>query len=67
MDFDAPHFAEYLQPCDPRQQRTCLYARDADKPDNHGSSVAGILAAHASDARDQGFLASWTAPARASR
>ncbi|QXP27537.1 S8/S53 family peptidase [Stutzerimonas stutzeri] len=58
VDFDAPHFAEYLQPCDPRQQRTCLYARDADKPDNHGSSVAGILAAHASDARDQGFLAS---------
>ena len=55
VDFDAPHFAEYLQPCDPRQQRTCLYARDADKPDNHGSSVAGILAAHASDARDQGF------------
>ncbi len=58
VDFDALHFAEYLQPCDPRQQRTCLYARDADKPDNHGSSVAGILAAHASDARDQGFLAS---------
>ncbi len=58
VDFDAPHFAEYLQPCDPQQQRTCLYARDADKPDNHGSSVTGILAAHASDARDQGFLAS---------
>jgi hypothetical protein len=56
VDFDAPHFAEYLQPCDPHKQRTCLYARDADKPDNHGSSVAGILAAHASDARDQGFL-----------
>ncbi|MCQ4296437.1 S8/S53 family peptidase [Pseudomonas stutzeri] len=56
VDFDAPHFAEYLQPCHPSQQRTCLYARDADKPDNHGSSVAGILAAHASDARDQGFL-----------
>ncbi|TVT65910.1 MAG: S8/S53 family peptidase [Pseudomonas sp.] len=56
VDFDAPHFAEYLQPCDPSQQRTCLYARDADRPDNHGSSVAGILAAHASDARDQGFL-----------
>ncbi len=56
VDFDAPHFAEYLGPCDPQQQRTCLYARDADRPDNHGSSVAGILAAHASDARDQGFL-----------
>lgn len=56
VDFDAPHFAEYLEPCDPQQQRTCLYARDADRPDNHGSSVAGILAAHASDARDQGFL-----------
>ena len=56
VDFDAPHFAEYLQPCDPHKQRTCLYARDADRPDNHGSSVAGILAAHASDARDQGFL-----------
>lgn len=56
VDFDAPHFAEYLEHCDPQQQRTCLYARDADRPDNHGSSVAGILAAHASDARDQGFL-----------
>ncbi|WP_278420606.1 S8/S53 family peptidase [Stutzerimonas kunmingensis] len=56
VDFDASHFAEYLGPCDPQQQRTCLYARDADRPDNHGSSVAGILAAHASDARDQGFL-----------
>ncbi|EWC40976.1 S8/S53 family peptidase [Stutzerimonas stutzeri] len=56
VDFDAPHFAEYLRPCDPNERRTCLYARDADKPDNHGSSVAGILTAHAADARDQGFL-----------
>ncbi|MGE4407483.1 S8/S53 family peptidase [Pseudomonas sp.] len=56
VDFDAAHFAGYLQPCDPGQSRTCLYARDADKPDSHGSSVAGILAARAADARDSGFL-----------
>ncbi len=56
VDFDAPNFAGYLQPCDPGKGRTCLNARDADKPDSHGSSVAGILAARAADARDSGFL-----------
>ncbi|MBE7375416.1 S8/S53 family peptidase [Pseudomonas lopnurensis] len=56
VDFDAPNFAAYLQPCDPAAGRTCLYARDADEPDSHGSSVSGILAARAADARDSGFL-----------
>ncbi|MEW3924962.1 efflux RND transporter permease subunit [Pseudomonas aeruginosa] len=45
VDFDAPDFADYLGPCKAPAPRTCLYARDAERPDNHGSTVAGILAA----------------------
>ncbi|OOE08072.1 peptidase S8 and S53 subtilisin kexin sedolisin [Stutzerimonas degradans] len=55
VDFDAPGFAGYLQPCDPTAGRTCLYARDARQPDGHGSSVAGILAARGKT-HDSGFL-----------
>ena len=55
VDFDAPDFADYLGDCRP-QQRTCLYARDSDKPDNHGSTVAGILAAHRERGGNSGFL-----------
>ena len=55
VDFDAPDFADYLGDCRP-QRRTCLYARDADKPDNHGSTVAGILAAHHRRGGNSGFL-----------
>ncbi len=55
VDFDAPDFADYLGGCTPAK-RTCLYARDADQPDNHGSTVAGILAAHPARGGNSGFL-----------
>ncbi len=55
VDFDSPDFADHLGGCRP-EQRTCLYARDADKPDNHGSTVAGIFAAHAKRGGNSGFL-----------
>ncbi|WP_043308832.1 S8/S53 family peptidase [Pseudomonas sp. ML96] len=55
VDFDAPDFADHLGGCTP-DKRTCLYARDSDKPDNHGSSVAGILAAHPARGGNSGFL-----------
>ena len=55
VDFDAADFADQLGGCQP-QKRTCLYARDSDKPDNHGSTVAGILAAHPERGGNSGFL-----------
>ena len=57
VDFDAPHFAEYLQPCDPRQQRMplCPRRRQAGQPRQQRGRHPRR---HASDARDQGFLAS---------
>ncbi|MDD0844608.1 S8/S53 family peptidase [Pseudomonas sp. Gutcm_11s] len=55
VDFDAADFTDHLGGCTP-DQRTCLYARDSDKPDNHGSSVAGILAAHPQRGGNSGFL-----------
>jgi hypothetical protein len=54
VDFDAPDFADYLGACGGR--RTCLYARDAERPDDHGSTVAGILAAGWEDGGNSGFL-----------
>lgn len=56
VDFDTPAFADYLKPCKADERRTCLYARDGDAPDSHGSSVAGILAARGQEAQDMGFL-----------
>ncbi len=56
VDFDAPDFADYLGGCKGEQPRTCLYARDADEPDNHGSTVAGILAARWDKGGNTGFL-----------
>jgi hypothetical protein len=54
VDFDTVDFADYLGPCS--VPRTCVYARDADKPDNHGTTVAGILAARWNDGGNSGFL-----------
>ena len=54
VDFDTADFADYLGPCS--APRTCVYARDADKPDNHGTTVAGILAARWDDGGNTGFL-----------
>ncbi|MDO7896939.1 S8/S53 family peptidase [Pseudomonas citrulli] len=54
VDFDTADFADYLGPC--TLPRTCVYARDADKPDNHGTTVAGILAAGWNDGGNSGLL-----------
>lgn len=42
VDFDAPAFKAYRGSCG--QAPVCLYARDGDQADSHGSHVAGILA-----------------------
>lgn len=54
VDFDTADFADYLGACD--GHRTCVYAQDASKPDNHGTTVAGILAAGWDDGGNTGFL-----------
>jgi len=54
VDFDTADFADYLGACS--VPRTCVYARDADKPDNHGTTVAGILAASWNNGGNTGFL-----------
>ena len=56
VDFDSPDFADYLGACPDGKPRTCVYARDADEPDNHGSTVTGILAAHWDKGGNTGFL-----------
>ncbi|MBA1205206.1 S8/S53 family peptidase [Pseudomonas capeferrum] len=53
VDFDAPAFAAYRGPCGPGQ--TCLYARDGDRAQSHGSHVAGIFAAKGEGVKS-GFL-----------
>ncbi|WP_237858222.1 S8/S53 family peptidase [Pseudomonas sp. PGPR81] len=54
VDFDTADFANYLGACE--GHRTCVYAQDASKPDNHGTTVAGILAAGWDDGGNTGFL-----------
>lgn len=54
VDFDTADFAEYMGECAP--PRTCVFARDSQKPDAHGTTVAGILAAHWDDGGNTGFL-----------
>jgi hypothetical protein len=56
VDFDSPDFADYLGDCRRNSTRTCLYARDAKKPESHGSTVAGILAATWNNGGNSGFL-----------
>lgn len=56
VDFDSPEFAAYVGECDSSKPRTCVYARDAESPDDHGSSVTGVLAARSVDPADNGFL-----------
>lgn len=56
VDFDSPDFADYLGDCRNSSTRTCLYARDADKPESHGSTVAGIFAASWNNGGNSGFL-----------
>ncbi|MBT2297667.1 S8/S53 family peptidase [Pseudomonas fluorescens] len=54
VDFDSADFSDYLGACS--LPRTCVYARDANTPDNHGTTVAGILAARWDDGGNTGFL-----------
>ncbi|EJL04488.1 MULTISPECIES: S8/S53 family peptidase [Pseudomonas] len=54
VDFDTADFADYVGACS--LPRTCVYARDADKPDNHGTTVAGILAARWDNGGNTGLL-----------
>ncbi len=56
VDFDAPDFADYSGDCHSGAPRTCLYASDAQKPDGHGSTVAGILAADRAQGGNSGVL-----------
>lgn len=56
VDFDSPEFTGYLGSCDPTKPRTCVYARDAESPEDHGTSVTGILAARNAEPGDSGFL-----------
>ncbi|PZW69733.1 subtilisin family serine protease [Pseudomonas sp. URMO17WK12:I1] len=58
VDFDAPDFKDYLGAAERKGNtpHTRLYSRDADKPDGHGSTVAGILAARWDDGGNTGFL-----------
>ena len=56
VDFDAPDFADFLGDCRSDGPRTCVYARDADKPDGHGTTVAGVFAAAWNGGGNSGFL-----------
>lgn len=56
VDFDSPDFADYLGDCRSGAPRTCVYARDADQPDGHGTTVAGVFAAAWNGGGNSGFL-----------
>ncbi|MGO1462957.1 MAG: S8/S53 family peptidase [Marinobacter sp.] len=56
VDFDAPDFSGYLGGCRSKKSGTCVYARDAKKPDDHGTTVTGILAAGWENGGNTGFL-----------
>lgn len=56
VDFDSPDFSDFLGDCRNNPTRTCLYARDSQRPDTHGSTVAGILAAGWNNGGNSGFL-----------
>lgn len=56
VDFDTPDFGDYLGGCHGGAARTCVYARDAEKPDGHGTTVVGTLAASWGNGGNDGFL-----------
>lgn len=58
VDFDAADFNDYLGAANRADNKphTRLYARDAARPDAHGSTVAGILAARWDKGGNTGFL-----------
>jgi len=58
VDFDSPDFAAYLGDCKSATPRTCVYATDARRPEGHGTTVTGILAADTAEGGNTGFLKS---------
>jgi subtilisin family serine protease len=58
VDFDTADFSDYLgaAPRADGKPHTRVYARDASKPDGHGTTVAGILAARWDKGGNSGFL-----------
>ncbi len=58
VDFDTADFADYLGAAtrDDGKPHTRVYARDASKPDGHGTTVTGILAARWDKGGNTGFL-----------
>jgi subtilisin family serine protease len=54
--FDSPDFSDYRGNCRRDSKRICLYARNAQKPESHGSTVAGIFAAAWDNGGNSGFL-----------
>ncbi|CAG8865581.1 hypothetical protein PS627_01499 [Pseudomonas fluorescens] len=59
IDFDTPAFGAYRENCTAGQ--TCVYARDGNRADSHGSHVTGILAAKGKGT-EGGFLTGLGAP-----
>lgn len=56
VDFDTPDFRDYLGGCHGDKAFTCVYARDAEKPSGHGTTVVGTLAAAWGNGGNDGFL-----------
>ncbi len=58
VDFDTADFQDYLGAAkrEDGKPHTRVYARDADKPDGHGTTVSGILAARWDKGGNTGFL-----------
>lgn len=58
VDFDTADFADYLGAAtrEDGKPHTRVYARDASKPDGHGTTVTGILAARWDKGGNTGFL-----------
>ena len=56
IDFDSPDFRDYLGGCHGDPPRTCIYSRDGDSPDSHGSTVVGVFAAAWNNGGNDGFL-----------
>lgn len=56
VDFDSPDFSDYLGDCRQDAKRICVYARDAQKPETHGTTVTGIFAAAWHNGGNSGFL-----------
>lgn len=53
LDFDSPDFTGLINP---KPGAVRLYGRDAENPNGHGSTVAGVLAASWNDGGNSGFL-----------